>query len=171
MSRVLTTLGMMVVCGVVWAAPKASDVLFVGRLEAKGLSQDEASVIEGSVCTAASQDGRFSVRCLDTSRDVANLRALQAGLGHDEDAQFKDDCGKKGCMDSLSKASDAKWVLGGSVSKVAEKQYLLTLRVVDPHSNTQINRIEEKVAGGLDSVVDRVPTAVRRVLTPPRAAK
>ncbi len=151
-----------------WAAPKASDVLYVGKLEGRSVTDADAQTVEGSICTAATQDGRFSVRCRDTSKGVAELRQLQAELGFQEGAPFKDDCGKEGCIGALSAAGDSKWALVGSIAKVAEKQYLLTLQVVDPKTLTQINRVEEKVAGDMGAVLDRVPGAVRKVLTPPQ---
>jgi len=171
MMRVMLGVGMSLCAVVAVAAPRASDVLYVSKFEAKGVAQDEAGTIESSVCTAASQDGRFVVKCRDTNATLMDVRTTQAALGFEEGAAFKDDCGKGGCMDTLSKGTDAKWVLGGSVSKVAEKQYLLTLMVSDPASNAQLNRVEEKISGELSAVVDRIPGAVRKVLTPPQVAK
>jgi len=141
MMRLLAGLGLLVVCSAAYAEPRKSDVLYVVKFDAKGVAQDEASTIETSVCTAASQDGRFVKKCRDTTGHLLQLRQAQAELGFAEGAEGKDDCGKEGCMGALGAATDAKWVLGGSVAKVAEKQYLMTLVVVDPATNVQINHV------------------------------
>lgn len=166
MMRFLAGLGLLTVCATAYAAPN-DDVLYVGKFDAKGVAQDEAGTVENSVCTAVTQDGRFKVKCRDTGGQILQLRQAQAELGFAEGAAGKDDCGKEGCLGAAGAATDAKWVLGGSVAKVAEKRYLLTLFVVDPKSNSQLNRVEENVSGELSAVVDKVPSAVRRVLTPP----
>ncbi|MBI5495796.1 MAG: hypothetical protein HY904_12295 [Deltaproteobacteria bacterium] len=170
MKRFVAALGLVGLCATAWAGK--DDVLYIGKFEAKGVAQDEAGAIENSACTAATQDGRFSVRCRDTNATVMQLRQAQMELGYAEGAQYKDDCGgKEGCAGAMAKGTDAKWVLGGTLAKVAEKQYLLTLIIVDPASNAQVNRVEEKVAGDLSAVVDRVPGVVRRVLTPSQPAR
>jgi hypothetical protein len=168
MKKFLATVGVLVFGSAAWAAI-ASDVLFVGKFDGKGVAQDEASTIEGSVCSAATQDKRFVVKCRDTNAAVLQLREAQAQMGFGEGAAA-DNCGPAGCIGSLAGGLDAKWVLGGSLAKLAEKQYLLTLVVVDPVSNQTLNRIEEKVAGDVSAVVDRVPGAVRRALAPPQQA-
>lgn len=164
----LATIGLMGALTAAYAAPKASDVLYVGKFDGRGVSADEAAMVESSVCTAASQDGRFNVRCRDTSKSVAELRQLQAELGFKEGQAGADDCGKDGCIGALSAAGDAKWALVGSLSKVAEKQYLLQIQVVDPKTMTQITRVEEKIAGDMGAVIDRIPGSVRKALTPPQ---
>lgn len=170
MKRLLAAVGLMgALTGTAYAA-KSSDVLYVGKFDGKGIAQDEAATVETSVCTAATQDKRFVVKCRDTQASVMHLREAQAQLGFSEGAEFHDNCGKEGCLGALSKGTEAKWVLAGSVAKVAERQYLLTLIVVDPASNVQLNRVEEKVSGEIGAVVDKVPGAVRRALTPQQAA-
>jgi len=170
MKRLLATVGFLGALTGVATAAKSADVLYVGKFDGKGIAQDEASTIEASACTAASADKRFVVKCRDTQKSIMDLREAQAQMGFAEGADSQDNCGKEGCMGALSKGTEAKWVLAGSVAKVAERQYLLTLIVVDPASNVQLNRIEEKVSGEIGSVVDKVPAAVRRALTPQAAA-
>ncbi|MEW5853675.1 MAG: hypothetical protein AB2A00_33175 [Myxococcota bacterium] len=170
MKRFLAAVGVVgALCGTAWAANK-SDVLLVGKFAANGLAQDEAAAVESSVCTAATSDKRFVVKCRDTTQALMQHRQAQAELGFAEGSEFADNCGPQGCMGALAKGVEAKWVLSGSVAKVAEKQYLLTLMVADPVSGQQLNRVEEKVTGELSAVVDRVPGAVRKVLTPQQGA-
>lgn len=167
MKRFLTAVGLVgALAGAAWAA-NSDDVLLVGKLTGSGVTPDEAAVLESSVCTVATQDKRFSVRCRDVSADLMRLREAQAEVGFNEGEKFFDDCGPQGCLGALSKTVQAKWVLSGSVAKVGDKQFLLTLFVTDPVSGIQLNRVEDKVSGELAAVVDRVPEAVRKVLTPP----
>lgn len=170
MKRLLAAVGLLGALTGSALAAKNSNVLYVGKFDGKGIAQDEASIIETSVCTAASQDKRFEVKCRDANMKVMELREAQAQMGFSEGAEFQDNCGKEGCMGALSKGTEAKWVLSGSVAKVAERQYMLTVIVVDPASNVQLNRVEEKVSGEIGTVLEKVPGAVRKALTPQQAA-
>lgn len=171
MKKILTALGMVSILGsVAWAA-NPDDILYVGRIAGSGVSNDEASTVETSICTAATQDKRFHVKCRDVTRSLMDLRQAQAELGFPAGEKYVDDCGTEGCLGKLAKAVQAKWMVSGSLAKVADRQFLLTLVVADPNSGQQLNRVEEKVSGELSAVIDRIPEAVRRVLTPQQAAK
>jgi hypothetical protein len=169
MRRFLTAVGVVGALAGSALAANPEDVLLVGKFAANGVAADEASAIESAACSAAVQDKRFVVRCRDVNQAIMGHRQLQAELGFDEGSAYADDCGPGGCLDAVGKSVAAKWVLSGSLAKLAERQYLLTVSVADPKTSNQLNRVEEKVVGDLSAVQDRVADVVRRALTPQQA--
>ena len=131
--------------------------LLLQDLEAKSVSEAEASAITTSTCLALSKIERYDVLCGDDLRTMMRFGALAATFQA---------CEGDDCYGRIGRALKARYVVSGKVSRLGES-YILSLSIFDTAKAKAVARTEVKAAT-LEKLQLQVPEAVSALRSPPR---
>ncbi|MFH1809023.1 MAG: hypothetical protein ABIJ09_09780 [Pseudomonadota bacterium] len=155
-ARSLTVLGMLLLTTLALAAPPKK--IFVSNLKPRNVDAAVTSAIDGAVCNAVHQDKRFTAVCPDEVKAVMAYDALGGMLGGAQKCEGDD------CTERLAKSAQADAIVAGSVAKLAEKKFVVTLEMISTVDGKNLGRVEEQVAGGEDVLYERTRGAVTKLL-------
>ena len=154
--RSLVALGVLVLATSALAAPPKK--IFVSSLKPRNLDAAVVSAIDGAICSAVHQDKRFGSVCPDEVKAVLAYDSLGGMLGGSQQCVGDD------CAERLAKSAEADAILAGSIAKLADKKFVVTLDLISTADGKSLGRVEEQVAGGEDVLYERARGAVTKLL-------
>jgi hypothetical protein len=139
--------------GLLSAAPAAESKLLVQDLTAQGVDGPQAAALSTATCHQLSLRKGIDVLCGDDLRALMQWNAMAASFNA---------CNDQTCFESSAKALEARLVVSGSVAKIGD-QYVLNLSLFDVHLARSVGRSEVKAAS-IEALYKQVAEAVDVVL-------
>jgi hypothetical protein len=150
MKRAFTTAGLFLgLLATTATAQAAKPKVLVQDLVAQGVEPSDAAVMSSAACQAFAKNAAYDVLCGEDIRNMMRFGALTAAF---------DGCADEKCYEGLGKATKARYVVSGSVSKLGGT-FILSLSVFDTEQARPIGRTEVK-AESLEKLHGQVPEAV-----------
>lgn len=156
MIRTTIVFGLCLVAANVWAGPKKK--VFVANLQARNLEQGVAEAIDIAICNSAHRHKSFDVTCPHEVKDVLAFDSMNAMLGGSANCEGGD------CAGRIASRVKADLMITGSVAKLENGKFVLTLELVEPDTAKSRGRVEEQVTGKKDELFKRAEGAVKKLM-------